>query len=355
MNELLVADAEWRIKELYERTNGKCIISFSGGKDSTVIADIYLKMRERGEIGYIPLVFADTQIEYQAVDEFVDWFSKNRQEVVRLKPTKTFGRVLREYGKPVISKMKSGCIATYQRAIKRGDDPLNYKCASEMISGYKTTKELEILDERSHFRLANKHFQFLHPDHETKIDQKCCYYMKKQPFERYYIENNIEGFITGMRADEGGIRAVMYKSCTAHKKVRDKTLIHKMPLFDWSGEDVDAYIEENDVKISKAYTKYGLKRTGCIGCPFAQDLENSLRALWNYEPKKYKAILHWLGDVYRDLEIQLPWDEEYMREFWKRQPVVKQRRYEMLKKYRPNIAEKYKPKHTQIKMNLSKE
>lgn len=348
MNPLIIEDAKWRIKELYQRTNGKCVISFSGGKDSTVVAELYLQMREENEIGYIPIVYADTQVEYNAINEFIEWFSKHRQEVIKLKPSKPFGQVLKEYGKPAMSKVKSDFLSTYQNTLAKGNDPLKVKRTSELVTGFRTNKNYEITTEPTRQRLANKHFHFLHPEHESKIGSKCCYYMKKQPFEKYYIENDIDGYITGMRSAEGGIRSEMYKSCTAQKVIKGKTLIHKMPLFDWSDKDVDSYIEEYNVEISKAYTEYGLDRTGCIGCPFAKDIHKNLKVLHDYEPNKYKAVKMWLGDVYRDLEIKLPFDDEYMETYWKHLPVLEQRRYEMLKKYRPKIAEKYKPQPPQI-------
>jgi len=31
---------------LYNDTNGKCVLSFSGGKDSTVLAELYLMAKE---------------------------------------------------------------------------------------------------------------------------------------------------------------------------------------------------------------------------------------------------------------------------------------------------------------------
>ena len=347
---LEVEDGKWRIKELYDRTNGNCVISFSGGKDSTVVAELYLQAKKEGMVGYIPIVFADTQVEYDAINEFIEWFSKNKQEVIKLKPSKPFGQVLREYGKPAMSKVKSEFLSTHQRTLENGKDPMKVKRTSELISGFRTTKDYKVTSEPTRQRLANKHFHFLHPDHETKIANKCCYFMKKQPFEKYYIQNDIDGYITGMRSAEGGIRSEMYKSCTATKVVKGKTLIHKMPLFDWSDEQVNQYIEQNDIQISKAYTEYGLERTGCIGCPFAKDIYTNLKVLHDYEPKKYKAVKKWLGDVYRDLEIKLPFDPEYMETYWEHLPILEKRRYEMLKKYRPKIAEKYSNNQQKLKI-----
>ena len=40
--ELAISDALFRIKRDYERTNGNIYLSFSGGKDSTVLAHLIM-------------------------------------------------------------------------------------------------------------------------------------------------------------------------------------------------------------------------------------------------------------------------------------------------------------------------
>lgn len=64
-----------------------CFISFSGGKDSTVLADIVDKM------GYkkIPLVYVDTGLEFPEVREFVKTYG---ERVVWIKPKMNFKEVI---------------------------------------------------------------------------------------------------------------------------------------------------------------------------------------------------------------------------------------------------------------------
>ena len=117
---------------------------------------------------------------------------------------------------------------------------------------------------------------------------------------------------------------------------------HKMPIFDWTDDNVNEFIEVFNVKISDVYTVYGLERSGCIGCPFSKQLEKNLEALYKYEPKKYKAVQNWLGRVYLDMEIELPFDKEYMANLEQRKKIINERRYEMLKMFRPEVAHKWK-------------
>ena len=70
-------------------------ISFSGGKDSTVLLHIAREMYPD-----IKAVFVDTGLEYPEIREFVKTFDN----VDWLKPKYTFRQVIEKYGYPVISK-----------------------------------------------------------------------------------------------------------------------------------------------------------------------------------------------------------------------------------------------------------
>ena len=76
-------------------------VSFSGGKDSTVLLhiarEIYPDMRA---------VFVDTGLEYPEIREFVKTF----ENVEWLKPTMTFKQVIEKYGYPFISKEVAECV-----------------------------------------------------------------------------------------------------------------------------------------------------------------------------------------------------------------------------------------------------
>lgn len=339
-----VDDAIFRLGHLQRETDGKCLLSFSGGKDSTVLANIYVNALKEGKLKPMPIVFSDTGLEYESIYRFVKWFSENVHEVETIKPSVPFSKIIREYGKPAMSKSKSSFINTYQRALKKNQDPLKLKRTSELILGFRTDKKTfkpvyreDGVAFKTPNRLANKHFNFLHPDHEYKIANKCCVFLKKKPFEDYYMSHDILGYATGMRVSEGGIRAMVYKSCTSYKKVGGISLLHKLPIFDWEDSDIDNYINKYDIKIADAYTEYGLDRTWCTGCPYAKDIGSNLKVLYEHEPKRYKAMQIWLGDVYRDLGVKLDFDPEYMEKYRERLPVVEKRRNEMLNKYRPKV------------------
>ena len=89
---------KYRIKE-WVNTYGEdgVYVSFSGGKDSTVLADIV-----RNVCGYknIPLVFVDVPTQYPELKQFAMTFDN----LVILKPKISFAEVCEKYGFPLISK-----------------------------------------------------------------------------------------------------------------------------------------------------------------------------------------------------------------------------------------------------------
>ena len=81
-------------------------VSFSGGKDSTVLLHIV-----REQYPDIPAVFCDTGLEYPEIREFVKTFDN----VTWLKPKMNFRKVIEKYGYPFISKEASERIQYAQR------------------------------------------------------------------------------------------------------------------------------------------------------------------------------------------------------------------------------------------------
>lgn len=101
--DLKVRRTEQRIREWvdYWGKDHVCV-SFSGGKDSTVLLHIVRKMY--GD--EIPAVFVNTGLEYPEVQRHVRSFPN----VIVLRPEMNYREVLTRYGYPVISKEVSNCI-----------------------------------------------------------------------------------------------------------------------------------------------------------------------------------------------------------------------------------------------------
>lgn len=74
-----ILKSKQRIREFYNELGGKVYISFSGGKDSTVLLDLVRK-----EFPDTVAVYCDTGLEYPELKEFV----KKQANVIIIKPKK---------------------------------------------------------------------------------------------------------------------------------------------------------------------------------------------------------------------------------------------------------------------------
>jgi len=118
---------------------------------------------------------------------------------------------------------------------------------------------------------------------------------RKKPAYNYKVANDIELSLQGLRKAEGGARAVRYTSCFSNDI---KGVAEFRPIFWYKDEDKELYDNTYNVCHSKCYTEYGLKRTGCAGCPFGNNFEQELEIIKKYEPKLYKAVNKIFGDSY---------------------------------------------------------
>ncbi len=98
-----------RIREWYDHWHGNVCVSFSGGKDSTVLATLVHDLYPD-----VPLVFANTGLEYPEIQAFA---RKMGAEFVR--PKMRFDEVISKYGYPIISKENAEAIY-YARRIRNG-------------------------------------------------------------------------------------------------------------------------------------------------------------------------------------------------------------------------------------------
>ena len=63
-------------------------------------------------------------------------------------------------------------------------------------------------------------------------------------------------------------------------------------------DDKLSYSKLFNICNSKCYSDYGLKRTGCCGCPYGKDFNFELSVLEKHEPKLYKAVNNVFKDSY---------------------------------------------------------
>lgn len=279
--------------------------SISGGADSDIVLDLCERVRGDKHIDY---VWFNTGLEYQATKDHLDYLEhRYGVEIIRLRANKPVPYCVNKYGVPFKSKFASEMIQRLQsKGFKWEDKPYDV-----LVEEYPNTKEAlrwwcNCYPEKhgipSKFNIQRnpwlKEFLMAHPP-EFNISNDCCTYAKKEMAHKFKDDHQCDLEMIGVRQAEGGIRSVI-KTCFSQKDSCDVF----RPIYWFTNEDKAWYEKHFGIVHSDCYTKYGLTRTGCVGCPFALDIEDNLEATKLNEPRLYKACWNVFGKSY-----------EYTRQF----------------------------------------
>lgn len=261
-------------------------ISFSGGKDSTVLLHIARELYPNMEAVYI-----DTGLEYPEIKSFIRTFDN----VTILRPKMRFDEVIRKYGYPLIGKEVSAAVYEARNATRNGN-PNNYRM--KKFNG-------ELMDKngnKSQFNLEKWKPLLNMP---FSISDRCCDVMKKEPSRRYGKEK-VKVPITAQMTCESRLRRQQWlrHGCNAF----DKKTPMSNPMSFWTEQDVLIYIKEQNLPIASVYGEIipeesapqklkctGCKRTGCVFCCFgitAEKDENRFERLRRTHPKHYDYCLN---------------------------------------------------------------
>lgn len=294
-----------RIRDWVDYWNGDVYVSFSGGKDSTVLKHIVDGMYDD-----IPSVFVNTGLEYPEIQQFVrdikaGKFSCFNPDVEIIRPEMRFDEVIKKYGFPVISKR----VAAYAETARRNPDSQR----ARWLRGDDKTK------------FVNPKWFFI-VDAPFKVSAECCTVMKKKPFKQYERKTGRKPII-GVMASEGINRENewMKRGCNAFDALRPSS----RPLSFWTEQDILHYIKEFDVPYCPVYGEIrirqkedqidgqidmidylgcyepedtletsGCSRTGCMFCMFGAHLEkepNRFQQMKTTHPKQYAYCMDKLG------------------------------------------------------------
>ena len=243
-------------------------------------------------------VFFDTGLEYQATKEHISFLeNKYNIKIEILRPKIPIPLSCKLYGQPFLSKHVSEMINRLQSHNFKWED----KPFEELIKEYPNCKSaLEWWCNKkpspSHNIKQNKllkEFLIANPPNFT-ISNKCCNYAKKD-LVHDKLKEGYDLHITGIRKAEGGVRATAYKSCFDNT---GKGYDNFSPILWYKDYDKLSYRKLFNVSNSKCYSVYGLKRTGCCGCPYGRDCNFELKVLEEHEPKLYEAVKNVFKDSY---------------------------------------------------------
>lgn len=291
-----------RIRDWYEYWDGNVYVSFSGGKDSTVLRHIVNEMYHD-----VPSVFVNTGLEYPEIQRFAMSF----QDVVTLRPKMRFDQVIKKYGYPVISKEVAKDVY-YARS--GGAENVHYK---------KLFGTLMYKGEKSRF--CTEKYAYLY-DAPFRISSSCCDVMKKRPVKEYEKETGRKPYIATM-AYESLLRrsAWLRNGCNSFSEKRPRSA----PMSFWTEQDVLHYLKIYDIPYCPVYGEIkvketanqdqvldgqmnlvdylgcyseddllettGVNRTGCIFCMFGCHLEkepNRFQRLKETHPRQYEYCIN---------------------------------------------------------------
>lgn len=289
-NEFILQDRLQKIRQIINQYGeDNFYISFSGGKDSTVLSALVdMAIPENA----IPRVFSDTGIELKMIKDFVLEMQKIDSRITMIKPAVSIKRSLEEYGYPFKSKHHSHYLERFNR-IGMCDSIKHY--LGENVKGIKW-------GERS--TCPKKLKQQFEDHYKLKVSDKCCVNLKEKPLESWGRENKKPYSILGIMRTEGGRRE--RATCLSFK---GKKLLVFQPMVSLTEEWEEWFIKEFNIKICDIYKPpYNFTRTGCKGCPFALKLQNELDILEKFFPaerKQCEAIWKPVYEEYRRLGYRL--------------------------------------------------
>ena len=299
------AKARFKMKDseyIYEVEPGQVYVSFSGGKDSTVLKHIVDSMYDG-----VPALFVNTGLEYPEIQKF----AMSQPDVVTGRPDMRFDEVIKNYGYPVISKEVSQTVYEAKRNLETG----KYTYRLKKLNGEAVDKD----GNPSQYNIPQWKFLL---DADYDISHMCCDVMKKKPAKNFEKETGRRPMIATM-ASESRLRYTKWMKfgCNAFDQKRPTS----QPLSFWTEQDILHYIKEYDVPYCSVYGDIRVKqerdfvdqmnmidylesyepedtlettgcdRTGCIFCMFGCHLEkepNRFQRLKETHPRQYDFCIN---------------------------------------------------------------
>ncbi|MGL5013671.1 MAG: phosphoadenosine phosphosulfate reductase family protein [Bacteroidales bacterium] len=261
------------IDTFLNRLDGKAYVSFSGGKDSTVLLHLCRIVKPD-----IKAVFCNTRNEYPDIVKFVRKTDNCEIIYPKMKPEE----VMFKYGFPLISKEQS----SYFHDVRYNPHV------------FRARRALGQVENNTYGRISKKWLPLT--SKKYAITHKCCDALKKEPFKIYEKQNKLMP-IVGTMASESNMRMQTYIKRGGCNSFEGK--VSSMPLSIWTEKDIWEYIKTRGIEISDIYYK-GATRTGCMFCGYGAQYkhDNRFNMALNMYPKLYDKFMNYTnnGTTYRE-------------------------------------------------------
>lgn len=243
-------------------------------------------------------------MEYEATVRHIKYLEERYGVEIKRLESEGIEKVCKKVGVPFLSKHVSMMIGRLQRKGFKWEDE-SYEVLRERYKGCESALKwwCDIWYGRFgiSYRKGLKEFLMKCPP-TFKISEKCCEYVKIKPKEKYERGVKCDVSVCGVRKSEGGARSTAYKDEGGMRR----------PLFFWKDEDKKRYCEDRGIVHSDCYTVYGMRRTGCGGCPLNRELWRDLEVLKVYEGELYERCMRVFGEVYEYRRMY----EEFKRNYF---------------------------------------
>lgn len=305
-------------------TKQTIMVSISGGEDSDIMLDLIIRVAkdEKIPLDRFHFVFFNTGIEYQATLKHLEYLEeKYGIKIERYRAITPVPSGCKKYGQPFLSKQVSENINRLQRNGFKWEDKdfdtllKEYPKCKSALKWWCNEHVKKNNGKSSNFDISYnsylKEFMIANPP-TFRISQKCCQGAKKNNAHKLLNELNADLNIVGIRKAEGGVRATAYKSCFSEPTEKQQYSNYR-PIFWFTDKDKREYEEFFNITHSDCYVKYGLKRTGCVGCPFGKDFEMELKIARQFEPRLYNAVRNIFKESYEYTRSYLKYREQQKR------------------------------------------